>query len=206
MPRIGWKPTPEQIQKQRATMIARYGSPRERFMRNVEYDLNGGCWLWSGTLLKNTGYGQMQIGGVAISAHRLSYKLFRAQIPHGTLVCHKCDIRACVNPEHLFLGTHAENMADMLRKGRAARVRGDDSVHAKITAAEVPKILARLLIGHTCSEVAADYGVTDCAINAIRRGKSWNHITGLPKVRRFDEFDSSQGGSGGKTNLAPEAA
>lgn len=182
MPPFGWKPAPEQIARQRATMIARAGSPRERFLRSIEYDPNGGCWLWSGTLLSATGYGQLQIAGKAISAHRLSYKLFRGALPVGSVVCHKCDVRACVNPDHLFVGSPADNVADMWAKGRARPPTGDDHGGAKITAADVPRILARLLIGHSCAQVAADYGVTDCAINAIRRGKSWNHVTGLPRM------------------------
>lgn len=179
-------------QSMREKMAARHGTPRERFDRAVEFDPFGGCWLWAGTLIKGTGYGQMEVERRAISAHRLSYQLHKGPIPKDLSVLHKCDVRACVNPDHLFLGTHRDNMADMTRKGRANPRIGDDHARCKITAADVPRILARLLLGETCAAVAVDYGVTDCAINAIRRGKSWNHVTGLPKVRARDY----QGGQG----------
>lgn len=203
MPPRGWKPSAESTAKWRKSMDRHRLPTRDRFMQKVEFDAIGGCWLWAGTIIKQTGYGQIEVCGSAIGAHRLAYTLFKGDIPTGQHVCHRCDVRACVNPGHLFVASHVENMADMVRKGRAASLKGSAGHAAKITEADVPKILARLLIGHTCAEIATDYGVTDCAINAIRRGKSWNHVTGLPRVR--SKFHDGQG-SGGANNLAREAA
>ena len=194
----------------RAKMLARTGTPEARFLRAIEYDLMGGCWLWTGTIIHSTGYGQLQVDGRAVSAHRLSYQLAHGIIPAGMFVLHKCDVRACVNPSHLFLGTHADNMADMARKGRANTPVGESHAKARLSSDDIPKILARLLWGETCAAIATDYGVTDCAINAIRRGKSWNHVTGLPRVRltirHFDEFSPAAQEPGGVKSPARVAA
>ena len=78
--------------------------------------LDSGCWQWQ-LALRNT-YGVMKYSGKNESAHRLSYLAFRGKIPDGLLVCHTCDNPACINPKHLFLGTHSDNMQDCSKKGR----------------------------------------------------------------------------------------
>lgn len=76
-----------------------------------------GCWLWTGA--SNGRYGLMMgAAGVCRTAHRVSYELHRGSIPSGLSVCHSCDVTLCVNPEHLFVGTHQENMQDCIDKGR----------------------------------------------------------------------------------------
>lgn len=87
-----------------------------KLMRRVEFDTNGGCWLWTGAMQR--GYGTMCLAKRFFGAHRVSYELHNGPIPDGLHVLHKCDVRACVNPDHLFAGDRKANMQDMLSKGR----------------------------------------------------------------------------------------
>ncbi len=106
------------------------GPPRipaeERFWRKVAKGTDGECWLWNGAK-RASGYGKLNAGGInggKITAHRFSYILHHGSpIPEGMEICHKCDTPACVNPSHLFLGTHQDNMTDMAIKGRRKATR-----------------------------------------------------------------------------------
>lgn len=92
----------------------------DRFMDKVSPEPNTGCWLWIGAL-SLCGYSRIGLGGHQGGmrpGHRIAWLLFRGEIPDGFEVAHKCDVRICVNPQHLWLATHADNMADMIRKGR----------------------------------------------------------------------------------------
>jgi len=141
----------------------------EKFVRRKASE----CWLWSGYTLP-TGYGNMQIRTPKIKnmrAHRVSWELYRGPIPDGLMVLHKCDVRACVNPNHLFLGTNADNMADMAAKKRSCL--GEKNGRVKLTASEVLEIRDR---PEGYARVARVYGVSKSCIRLIVTRKNWKHI------------------------------
>lgn len=141
----------------------------QRFMANVERIPGVDCWIFVG--YSSAGYGQMMVDKKTIGAHRLSWMIHRGEIPEGIRVLHKCDNSFCVNPDHLFLGTQAENMADMARKGRASR--GDDHVHAKLSADAVGKIR---MDSRSIREIAREFGVGHVTILRVKRGERWAHV------------------------------
>lgn len=133
------------------------------------------CWLWVGTT-NNKGYGQLKINKKNTGAHRVSYMVHIGPIPEGMFVLHQCDNPACINPYHLFLGTHADNMRDKVQKGRMHDQRGEHNPKAKITELQARDAHERAAKGERQSDIARSYGVTRSAISRIIRGQSWPHI------------------------------
>lgn len=149
-------------------------SVRERFLAKVCLQRDGGCWLWQG-LIRPDGYGATRYEGKEQGAHRVAWKLFRGEIPPGIVVCHRCDVRACVNPAHLFLGTAAENARDMIEKGRNRR--GENHGSAKLTWTQVRRIKAMLAEDRMyISEIAREFGVSETTIRAIKAGRTWKDV------------------------------
>lgn len=99
---------------------------QERFDEKYCPEPMSGCWLWTHHC-DPKGYGMIWLKGSPRKAHRISWELHRYPIPKGMFICHRCDTPACVNPEHLFLGTHTDNMRDMASKGRGAGVKATRS-------------------------------------------------------------------------------
>jgi hypothetical protein len=131
-----------------------------------------GCWLWM-SHCDAKGYGQTAHEGKSIKAHRLSYLLHRGPIPSGFHVLHSCDTRSCVNPAHLFVGTHQDNMRDMVSKGRQTRNHGALSGAAKLTETQV---LAIRRDTRPQRLVAAEFGVSQSRVWAIRHRRSWARL------------------------------
>lgn len=146
-----------------------------RMMSKVEYDPFGGCWLWTGAIHR-CGYGTFSHNGGSL-AHRTSYQIFRGETG-GLHVLHKCDVRCCVNPDHLFLGTNADNVADKVAKGRArGGGRKGSSHHAsKLSEAEIETIKTACASGETQQSQADRFGVSQPTINEIVKGKAWKHV------------------------------
>ena len=132
-----------------------------------------GCWLWLGAW-NGWGYGTLGSSGKKVLiASRLFYAYFNGPIADGLMVCHKCDTRACVNPDHLFLGTGADNSADMARKGRGREAKGERNTAAKLKEHQVHAIFKDR---RKVREIAADYGVSQATVVGIRRGNLWQHL------------------------------
>lgn len=153
------------------------GHPVTRFLALVDRTSisRTSCWIWGGAG-KGNGYGSFSLAGSTLPAHRAAYILFNGRDPGLMDVCHRCDNRACVNPDHLFLGTRLENMQDCMRKGRTARGerlgnrRADRGSAAKLTWDQVNAIRSS---GEPAKVLAARYGVTNDNINRIRRNDTW---------------------------------
>jgi hypothetical protein len=97
---------------------------KERFLSKVDYSNPDGCWIWTGGT-STDGYGRLKVGGIYMRAHRLSYEFFKGPIPEGLMVRHRCpvqDNRLCVNPDHLIVGTHQDNMDDLTLSGNSIKV------------------------------------------------------------------------------------
>lgn len=142
----------------------------DRFWKHV--DKAGDCWVWTAYIAPH-GYGALQISKSIgpRSAHRVSWEVNRGPIPAGVYVLHKCDNRKCVNPAHLFLGTQAENMRDMVSKGRS--LRGEKCGRRKLNAVQVDEIRLHTLLKVPQKDIAAKYGITRENVRLITNGKYW---------------------------------
>lgn len=156
--------------------MAKPRSLADRFWSKV--DRSGGpdaCWPWMG-YISPVGYGLFYVGEGCppITAHRQSYSLATGEDITGVLVCHRCDNKPCCNPAHLFAGTHAENMADMVAKGRSTA--GERNPSAKLSAADVIAIRRLRSEGLLQREIAARFNVQRHAIGKILRGDRWGSV------------------------------
>ena len=135
---------------------------------------SGDCLEFTGALDRK-GYGRQSFRGKAWLSHRVSYEVATGPIPDGMFVCHKCDNPACVNPDHLFAGSHRDNTDDMLRKGRSQRRRGESHSRVKLTGEQV---VAIKLDPRTHREIAGDYGISLGYVHSLKVGRAWSEIGG----------------------------
>jgi hypothetical protein len=133
-------------------------------------------WPWTG-VRNSDGYGHLQWQDRPISAHRLAWEVANGPIPRGGHILHRCDVRACVNPAHLRLGNHTDNMRDMAAKGRGNRgeTRGEANAQAKLTEQQVHAIRAMRNTA-THEQLGARFGVNKVTIRDIMQRKRWRHI------------------------------
>jgi len=159
---------------------------KECFMRHVEVVTESGCWIWTGCLLEG-GYGCFDHRDRKTrTAHRASYEMFKGPIPSDKMVLHSCDVRCCVNPNHLRLGTHSDNMRDRTSRGRTARgdrhasrtkpgrlPTGDSHWNCRLTPEEVREIRQS---DESQSSLGRRYGVSVQQIHRVVHRKSWAHL------------------------------
>lgn len=145
-------------------------SLREKVMKSVQFDTNGGCWLYPAGACD---YGTFLWRGTRYRAHRAMWEAVNGPIPDDLCICHKCDVRACCRPDHLFLGTKRENAEDMARKGRAARRFGVEQSSSKLTNEAVRDIRSS---GARQVDLAKKYGVTQAMISLIITNQKWTHV------------------------------
>jgi hypothetical protein len=160
-------------------MRCRSAFPVADFWNRVEK--TDGCWLWT-RAKDRRGYGIFLAG----KAHRFAWTLANGSIPDGLCVLHHCDNPSCVNPSHLFLGSQMDNVADKVKKGRQAsgqsirknheHLRGERQATARLTAQQVLEIRALYGVGHTQTELATRFDVSQGLISQIVLRKIWRHI------------------------------
>jgi hypothetical protein len=170
---------------------------KQRFDAKVDRSSHPqGCWTWTAST-NDDGYGWIGVTlislgkGVVRHAHRVAYMLEHGEVPDDRKVLHGCDNPSCVNPDHLFLGTQQDNIADMVAKGRQSGTKpgqsregwgyklGSEHRDAKLTEEDVLSIRSRYAAGQrTQGQLAEEYGVVQTAISNIVRGKLWQHVGG----------------------------
>jgi hypothetical protein len=142
----------------------------------IQYHMDTPCWEWIHTLWPS-GYGKFKCEHKNKRANRVAWVITYGKIPDGMLVLHDCDNPKCVNPEHLFLGTHLDNAKDREQKGRGRnwRAQGDKHPNAKLTLEKVAQIRQRFANGETARDLAKEFGIHHQTIYPIISRKRWNY-------------------------------
>lgn len=155
----------------------------ERFMSKISPEPMSGCWLWTGAV-NRAGYGMFHVRhdtgankSYAALAHRFSFELHTGKKLGGLCALHRCDNPACVNPDHIYPGTPADNVADMDQRGRRINkpIQGSRHANSKLKEGDIPEIKRLKNMGLTQNEIGKIFGVSQVQIGNILRGKQWNH-------------------------------
>lgn len=169
---------------------------KKQFWDKVDKHKKDGCWLWTGGTTK-FGHGRFQVNGRLESPHRIAWNLYYGSIPENKFVCHHCDTPACVNPEHLFVGTRSDNMLDASKKGRLhIRENPKEIIEAsrrkrKLNKDQVFSILNRLSKGEAYRSIARSFSVGHNVIGCIDKGKTYKDFVLEWKDLKGDNFGST---------------
>ena len=151
---------------------------KERLLQATTVNENG-CWICSISISASHPYGAVKVGGttIYISNHRASWMVHRGAIPKDMCILHKCDTPACINPDHLFLGSHADNVADMIAKGRSADRRGEKSPNGYLTTEQVIKIRSLWATGlYSRRQIGEMFMTSKKNVADIVHRRRWKHI------------------------------
>ncbi len=132
------------------------------------------CWLWTGGT-KEFGHGQFWFRGRDHKAHRIAWMIAHGPVPDNLLVCHECDVPACCNVAHLWLGTVADNNRDMYSKGRGTKAKGEEHGNHQLTESAVNEMRSRRANGVAPEILSTDYGISRIHVWRICSGKAWRH-------------------------------
>ena len=152
-----------------------YLEDRKRLILSSHVIVNK-CWNWTKSCFKSNGRARISIGSKSYLAARVSYLVFKLKPIGGFLVCHTCDNVLCVNPSHLWLGTNADNSADMVTRGRSLRQAGELNNAARLNDSSVLQIKHLIKCGYLQKDVAEMFNVSKGTINHIVQGRTWRHI------------------------------
>lgn len=164
-----------------------------------------GCWNW--TRGKRKGYGAINYMGRVWAAHRVAYELTKGAVPPGLSVCHRCDNPACINPEHLFVGSHGQNMQDMVTKGRDSHppMPGERNPNAQLTAAAVIALLRDYVAGVPRKTLSARYGLRESSLSSYTDGEAWAHLHGTHGCPTLEELHAAKRRTPGARVTADQA-
>jgi len=155
--------------------MARRYNTAESFWSRVECLSSSECWLWRGAT-SSKGYGVVSWNGKDKFCHRLAWELSFGSIQEGLFICHKCDVRLCCNPQHLFSGTASDNQQDAALKGRMDRRPGSKHPLAILHERDVVEMRHRHSNGETAQELADTFNVAKITVYGILARRSWRHI------------------------------
>lgn len=145
------------------------------------------CWEWLRSL-SPFGYGKAWWNGKMYQAHRLSWEAYNGEIPDGLCVLHRCDNPKCINPSHLFLGSHKDNNKDMAKKGRHWDCRGSNNPRTNLTEENILEIRSLIQKGVSPLEISTMYNVNRPVIYEIKSGKNWSHVKENDRGREKKEI------------------
>lgn len=154
----------------------------DRVLSRIEKIPESGCWIFMGAL-HDSGYGICGIEGTKVDrVHRITYRHFIGEIPKGLFVLHRCDVRACCNPHHLFIGTNQDNVNDMIAKGRNSKPPrnlhdiGSNRYNAKMDESKVLEARKMYDSGVIAYKLSKIFGVSAATMNKICKRQTWRHL------------------------------